>query len=325
MLLNNSNEDYVTRTEFDEAVERMRVYGDGNTIEIDENAGGSVARCIIPFSAPSPYVDEPIFTSSYDATADTYTIRWRDFYVWASYFGDVSGTSNKRYWSQEQVSAGQFVFNATVYTTTSKLYIQPTLEVTSAPYLYGCSIDLKWGGSLTGSDTDTQNAQIDDPDADKGRIGQNICVLSGGSDASKAALVVDGQNLQMPVVEFGYAYDKQTTTISMPIQSQYSGDSQPDFWSKNIGTSFDDELILGWTASPTDITFDALANSGSYDDYQKVGYAKTDASGWLTAAVKYSDYLTGTFGISGFRNAKDIYGNNQTVGIEHGLIYRWDT
>ena len=317
---NPSDNDYITRSEFDDQMQAMDVIGDGETIAVSNELGGRVVRCTIPTTPISEYTPTPIFVSSYNSSASTYTVSWDAFTMWANYYGDIVGTTSKRYWSQVTVPTGSFVFTAAVYAPTSKLYIQPTLEVTTGPYLSGCRVDLKWGGGLTGSDADTQNAEMDDPDADQGRIGSNVTVLSGGSASAKAALTIDWENTQVPIVEFGYAYDKQTTTISMPIHSQYSSDSKPDFWSKNIGASFDDELILGWDSNPTDITLDALANSASYDDYQRVGYAKTDSSGYIKAAVKYGDYVNRPFGVSG-----TIENGSGFAYVANGLVWRITT
>jgi len=317
-------EEFVTKAELSEWLrQNLRIEGDEQSIAIDQTPTGWVVRSLQPLAGSNESETTEIFTSSYDSSADTYTISWDSFFMWCNYFGDVQVSSDsRRHWAQKEVPAGSLTFNAQILTALDKIYLQPMLEVTSSPYLVGSKIDIKWGGILTGSDSDTQNAEMEDPEDRKGRIGSNICVLSTGSVSEKAAMVIDWRNDVIPVAEFGYTYDTQTTRISMPVNSQGASGGRAVFFNKILGNSFDDDLIIGWDNFPVNETFDALANAASYVDYEVVGYAKTDASGNLVAAVKWSDHINRPFGPQGSFANPDGSG---FVYYEHGLIRRVTT
>lgn len=311
--------DRITRSDLEALRRDLRVVGDGNSIAVENGPGGQVVRSLMSIGAPEK-IDAPIFRSTYDAVADTYTVSWDSFYVLANWYGGYGGNSNKLDLCQYAVPAGAFTWTAAVLASSIKIHVQPYLEVTSGTDLTQCVVKLKWfNTTVSPYDTDTTESEAD------GLIGTTIARIAGSGTGAKSPLVIEFPDDEVPVANFGYCYDTETTRFTMPIHGGIptSTSNQPTYWNKVLGNSFNNSLILGWTQATNSFALDSLANAASYQSYVIVGSAKTDSAGILKIGTNWSDRLRRTFGGAGAISYTKPGGATGTITVVDGLITQW--
>lgn len=310
----------VTTADLDALRLELTIDGDQQTIAIDRGpGGGAIARMISPVAGASEAsASTDVFTSSYDATADTYTLSWSEFTIWANWFGGIDSSGNKRYWYPKKVSTGSLVWDAAVFDTARRVIIQPVLAAIDG-WIHDSEIELHWhadpvtfiGDELVGYDAATQILEYEGFGEDE-RVGQVLLEMSGSNNSAKAALSIDSINVYPFMVYFDSAYSIANTRLFSAVGSNYT---PSNVWSYDMGNSFDDGIIVGWTASTDAVVTDALANYASYDDYRLLGYGKTDASGNLLTSALVENPMKTPFGFTG--NWND---GTQTIYAANGRI-----
>ncbi len=323
---NPADNEYITRSELDERMQEMEVHGDGTTMVVNKQSGGTTLTCTIPVSADTVPTDRAIFVSVYNSSTSQYEISWDDFDIQFSGLGENVGEGVFRGTKMSTISAGTFKFD---YSFISEYYEDDisilVCEIDSAPVLYWTNGD----SSGNAGDTTTDDHRL------YASWLETAC-------SEIQLFVIPTSYSQKEPLEFGYANDLYYHVRSNWNYTTSAGNfylhlnyCNPSVWKQDheqirawtLGASFSDTLILGWKYTNMLIVNDVDSNYGAagYHDKRTLCAVITDSDKKLKHVYCRTMAPVTPFGLTTTKSFVDNGGNTQTFKIMNGIIQTWTT
>jgi len=317
---NPSYNEYITREEFDEKMEEMRVYGDRVTTRVSHGPGGQMVECTLPITEEGASTTNPIFVSNFNTSASTYEISWRDFDVQFKALDDSLS-------QLATVSAGTFVFPYADFRLKASIDIVVATN-NNDPYIMWTDT----GTSGTPGDTFTTTRRLLAGSTSSGTLVQSFGYPSTAPSnyRNPRSFTYDDVNEVIPYVDNHYTYTTGTFSFWIPMYLHPTASKTfgPSILNVTVTANTNNFLIIGWTQSSNAKTVDFRTNSGSYDDYREIGYIRTDASNNFKGCTVYGqgDVALVPFGeTDNNKQFTDNAGNRHTVRMADGLVIEWKT
>ena len=301
--------DYVTREEFNAAIEAMRVVGDQQTIDVDHTPGGQTVRSIqvIGDDAPSSEVEDiEYMVITFDSDTKEVVITITDLPVLSPI-------------RDEYALDATLKVNATS-TQRVRLYVRESRDTDNVnPY----EIVLDVNEAII-TDSDTLDRLVD-KNAHRNRIFADLTVYS----------------YQAPIVAFQPTNGKLSFTANLE-GNPFIDVSASGIWLQNFTSPFQsfgpvatggvtnnplsysgavvESLILGFNYGTAGLTFDYFSNKASYDRYIGIGEIEIDGDGKvLKADYNPEKSMTASvpmFGINGSFTISD----GDSILVQQGVI-----
>lgn len=337
---NFSDNEYVTKRELEDVLQSYEVYGDGTTMKVDKQSGGTTISCTLPISAPGEEAAAeltPLVTTSYATASDELTISVKNDYF--TLLGELDSLQTPHQLldvNEDYLDTLDYVLDlSSIGVGEKEVSFVKFYEGTGAGGYKGVRWRCEWSDSA-GSGTFSTSRQMDwtnsesKSDATGGAFLFKIGVTKSGGEVTISypygiPYVGDRYYVQKyPYLQNGAACIFGPNLI-IPFQGSTAGaGTEVGTITYSFPGNVDDKIILGWDGNPSNLvgggslTVDLFANIGSYADYQVLGYVKV-VSGVIKEFTQKADVLR-SFGTSYTCTLADATAGSHQLRFTNGIL-----
>ena len=278
------------RQRIDELERRMTVVGDDITTAVDHTPGGQIVRALYEVSEEVEEVAEESYISvTYDSVAEEFTVNFGafPFYEINEYLASNGGlVDNVAYKNsgESSISGIDYKFDKPI-SGNQFIYFYLFRNMSDSPSSIG-KPSLGWVSTATTTDSDT--AKLEKSAAPSQFNIGTVKIYDDGT----YEIILDFKTDKAPAV-FGrvrslpelYVSTAGRTINLTRVIDRIDGNN----WTDSISYTepITDSIIIGYTESTETMALDFRSNSGSYDEFQIVGYVEIDSNNYIKRFLQY--------------------------------------